>query len=100
MENLASTPAEMFLLELEGWADAPRDCDDFPRIEAPTLIVCGEDENTDGAAELAVDALAIGEAFVMPGFGHLQAFWRSDVTAPIISEFLARQVPVPATARS
>ena len=100
MEKLASTPAEMFLLELEGWADAPRDCDDFPRIEAPTLIVCGEDENTDGAAELAVDALAIGEAFVMPGFGHLQAFWRSDVTAPIISEFLARQVPVPATARS
>jgi pimeloyl-ACP methyl ester carboxylesterase len=99
MENLASTSAEMFLLELEGWADAPRDCDDFPRIAAPTLIVCGEDENTDGAAELAVEALTNGSMVVMPGFGHLQALWRADVTAPIISDFLARHVPVPTALR-
>jgi hypothetical protein len=35
----------------------------------------------------------------MPGFGHWQAFWRSDVTAPIISDFLVRHVPVGATAQ-
>lgn len=95
-ENLASTPAEMFLLELEGWSNAPTECEAFPRIEAPTLIVCGEGENTDGAAELAVDALPNGSMVVMPGFGHLQAFWRADVTAPIIADFLARHVPVAA----
>jgi len=99
IENLVATPTEMYALELEGWADAPRDCDDFPRIEAPTLIVCGELENTDGAAELAVEALPNGSMVEMPGFGHLQAFWRSDVTCPIICEFLARHVPVPATVR-
>ncbi|OLC24458.1 MAG: hypothetical protein AUJ02_12340 [Chloroflexi bacterium 13_1_40CM_3_65_12] len=94
MDNLAATPTEMFLLMLEGWADAPTECANFPRIEAPTLIVCGERENTDGAAELATVALSTGAAVIIPGFGHLQAFWRSDITAPIISDFLARHVPV------
>jgi len=98
IDNLASTPTEMFALELEGWADAPTDCEHFPRIEAPTLIVCGESENTDGAAELAVATLSNGTAHVAPGFGHLQAFWRINVTAPIISDFLAQHVPAMAPA--
>jgi pimeloyl-ACP methyl ester carboxylesterase len=96
IDNLASTPTEMFALELEGWADAPSECENFRSIKAPTLIVCGERENTDGAAELATETLASGTASVIPGFGHLQAFWRTDVTAPIISDFLARHVPVAA----
>jgi pimeloyl-ACP methyl ester carboxylesterase len=99
MANLAATPTEMFALEVEGWADASPEFENFRRIEAPTLIVCGERENTDGAAELAAAALSTGTAVVIPGFGHMQAFWRSDVTAPIISDFLARHVPVPATAQ-
>jgi pimeloyl-ACP methyl ester carboxylesterase len=71
----------------------------FRRIVAPTLIVCGGLENTDGAAELASDALLNGTAVVITRFGHMQAFWRTDVTAPIISEFLARYVPVHSTAQ-
>ena len=93
IDNLASTPTEMFALELEGWADAPNDSEHFRRIEAPTLIVCGDSENTDGAADLAVNALSNGASVVIPGFGHLQAFWRTDVTAPIISDFLGQHVP-------
>jgi len=99
MENLAATPTEMFALEVEAWAEAPDECAHFPRIEAPTLIVCGEFEDTDGATKLATAALSNGTAVVMPGFGHMQAFWRADVTAPIISDFLARHVPVPAAKR-
>jgi pimeloyl-ACP methyl ester carboxylesterase len=99
MDNLAATPTEMFALEVEGWADSPLEYENFSRIEAPTLIVCGELENTDGAAELAIAALSTGTAVVIPGFGHLQAFWRTDVTGPIISDFLARHVPLPATSR-
>jgi pimeloyl-ACP methyl ester carboxylesterase len=94
VENLASTAVEMFAFELEGWADAPTGYLDFPLIQAPTLIVCGERENPDGAAELATEALHDGRAVVVPGFGHLQAFWRTDVTGPIISDFLARHVPL------
>lgn len=88
MANLASTPTEMFALELEGWADEPTECSDFPRILAPTLIICGERENTDGAAELAVKALPNGSHRILPGLGHLESFWRADLTAPIIAEFL------------
>jgi pimeloyl-ACP methyl ester carboxylesterase len=99
IKNLAATPTEMFALELEGWADDPTECADFPRIEAPTLIICGGRENADGAAELAIGALSDGRAEVLPDFGHLQAFWRTDVTAPTIGNFLARQMPVPAAAQ-
>lgn len=94
MENLASTPTEMFVLEVEGWADEPTECSYFGQIAAPVLIVCGEKEDGDGAAELAVAALGDGTAVVLPGLGHLEAFWRSDLTAPAIAEFLAQRVPV------
>jgi pimeloyl-ACP methyl ester carboxylesterase len=100
IDNLASTPTEMFALQLEGSADSPTSCAYFPLIQAPTLIVCGERENNDGAAELAVEALPDARAVVVPGFGHLQAFWRADVIAPIISDFLARHMPVPAATNS
>jgi len=99
MENLAATPTEMFALEVEGWAGAVTECEAFPCIQAPTVIVCGEHENADGAAELAAASLAMGTAVVIPNFGDMQAFWRTDITAPIISDFLARHVPVPATAQ-
>ena len=98
MDNLAATRTEMFALEVEAWADAPMEHEDFLRIHAPTLIICGELENTDGAAELAAAALPAGTAVVIPGFGHMQAFWRTDVTAPFISDFLARHVPTPSHA--
>jgi len=99
MDNLGPTSDEMFLLELEGWADAPNEYEAFPRIQAPVLIVCGELEDTDGASAEAISTLPNGTAIVMPGFGHLQAFWRTDVTAPIISDFLARHVPVGVVSR-
>ena len=98
LENLAATDTEMFALECEGWADAPTEFQAFGRIEAPTLIICGELENTDGSAEQAVSELPDGRAVVLPGFGHLQTFWRSDDTAPLIRDFLEDRLPVPAPA--
>lgn len=94
MEHLASTPTEMFALLVQAWAGEPSEYECFGRIRAPALIICGEHENTDGAAELAVQALADGQAAVLPGFGHLQVFWRTDVTIPAITEFLAARVPL------
>lgn len=93
IDNLAATPTEMFALALEGWADEPSEFGSFAQIEAPTMIVCGEQENADGSAELAAAELRDGTAVVLPGLGHLAAFWRSDLTAPRISAFLARRVP-------
>jgi pimeloyl-ACP methyl ester carboxylesterase len=94
MENLAATPTEMFALAVQGWANEPTECADFPDISAPTLIICGEHENADGAAELAVEVLADGDYRILRGMGHLQAFWRADQTAPLIAEFLRARAPV------
>ena len=93
MNNLCATSTEMFALELEAWADAPDPCAYLPEITAPTLIVWGEKENSDGAAELAVQSLRDGAMHVVPRFGHLQAFWSSDATAPVIAEFLEQHDP-------
>ena len=59
----------------------------------PVLIVCGEQENFDGSAELALAALANGRAVILPGYGHLQAFWHSEVTGRHIADFLDAHVP-------
>lgn len=99
-DNLASTSTDMFALELEGWASSLDVSHDFPLIQAPTLIVCGALENTDGAAELAVKAIPDASAVVIPGFGHLQVFWRSDVTAPIVARFLVQHDPIASPAES
>lgn len=90
LDNLCETTDEMFLRELEGWLDAPVEGDLFPQIQAPTLIVCGEAENTDGAAEIAAERLPRGEAVVLPGYGHLQTFWHGERVAPLLREFLER----------
>ena len=94
IENLCQTSDEMFALELEGWADGPLEADTFPLIQAPTLILCGSREDAGNAVEEALKVLPSGEKAVIPDFGHLQAFWRTDVTAPIIRDFLGRHAPV------
>ena len=94
IEKLAETTDEMFSLEVEGWANGPLEADAFPLIQAPTLILCGSREDADNAAEEALKVLPSGEKAVIPDFGHLQAFWRTDVTAPIIRDFLDRNAPV------
>jgi pimeloyl-ACP methyl ester carboxylesterase len=93
---LCETTDEMFIRELEGWAGGPVEPELFPQIQAPTLIVCGESENSDGAAELAVARLPRGETRVLPGYGHLQVFWHAELVAPLIGEFLGRQAETPA----
>lgn len=93
LDNLAATDTEMLALELEGWSTAPTIAADYQLITAPTLIVCGEHENPRGEAELAVAALPDGAAVILPGLGHLQAFWHSEITMPHLRRFLDKRVP-------
>lgn len=95
IDNLAATSAEMFAHMLEAWADTPSALDDFPAIAAPTLLICGENEVADGDVARVVALLANGSAVVLPGFGHLQTFWHSEKTAPLIVDFLQAQGIVP-----
>ena len=93
LENLSSTDAEQFALQLE--ADGPDLWDLLPRVEAPTLLVCGELEEDRAAdnARAAAEALPGGEALVVPGLAHLAIFWRTDLTLPAITRFLAERYP-------
>lgn len=89
VDHLCTTDTEMFALMLEGWSTAAEAWDLLPLIEAPTLLICGEHELDPAAVDRAAARMPRGRAVVLAGYGHLQAFWHSEVTAPAIREFLA-----------
>ena len=96
LEHLASTDAEMLALLMEASLNAPSPWDWFPKITAPTFIICGEHEDDQGETALAASTVRDGEAALLPGFGHLQAFWHAEITGPRIRAFLAsRQLLTP-----
>jgi pimeloyl-ACP methyl ester carboxylesterase len=89
IDNLAETSGEIFALTLDAWARATGAWEVIRKIQVPTLIAWGEDEEEGAETELAAARLPDGEAAVLPGFGHLQTFWHAEVTAPLVLDFLA-----------
>jgi len=86
LEHLCETDDEVFARTCEdfaGWSPWPL----FPRIEAPVLIVAGEEEAADVPAAAA--ALARGEYVILPGLGHIDGWARSDLALPPVRRFLA-----------
>lgn len=90
VENLVTTSDELFALELEGWADGPSEWQLLASVQAPTLIVVGGQESSGAGkvARQAADVLPGGAVQVLEGFGHLQTFWRVDVTGPLVRDWL------------
>ena len=89
LDNLAETETEMFALLLEAWAPASRrSWDILPQIAAPTLFVAGSEECSAAALDAVVARTPRAQGTLLPGFGHLQTFWRSDVVAPLIAGFV------------
>jgi hypothetical protein len=77
----------------EAFATAPPFWPAAGQNTAPTLLLLGvgDDEQEwwalgQAAASTMPDALAVA----LPGLGHLQAFWRTDLSLPPIREFLAK----------
>jgi len=84
--HLCTTDDEVFARTCEdfaGWSPWPL----FPRIEAPVLIVAGEDEADDVPAAAA--ALRRGEYEILPGLGHIDGWARCDLALPRVRRFLA-----------
>jgi pimeloyl-ACP methyl ester carboxylesterase len=88
IDNLATTEAEMFALTIEAWADAESSWNILPLIAAPTLLISGQEEGPEETAQRAAERLPNGRAVVLPGYGHLQAFWHREVTGPLVANFL------------
>jgi (E)-2-((N-methylformamido)methylene)succinate hydrolase len=96
INNLATTSSEMFALALEAWATAST-WDGLPTISAPSLLVSGTEECTQEEMDAAVARIPQGEGLRLDGYGHLQTFWHSEVTAPAILAFLrSKNLGVPA----
>lgn len=81
VENLGSTETEMFALLIDGLAgDTGGEWGDLERLRCPVRIVWGEHEQVAEPTEQVV---------VLPGLGHLEVFYRSDLTLPHLLPFLA-----------
>jgi pimeloyl-ACP methyl ester carboxylesterase len=90
LDNLAQTETEMFALLLEGWTSTTsRSWDVLPQIGAPTLFIAGSKECPAATFEAVVARTPRAQGWLLPGFGHLQTFWRSDVVAPLIACFVS-----------
>lgn len=88
IENLSTTTDEMFALPLEASIGTPSLWDVVANIECPVLLICGGDESDDSELDAARGRIPHASVRSLPGFGHLQAFWHAEVTAPIIVDWL------------
>jgi len=92
LEHLSQTDALAFAGAYEAFATAAPFWPDVARLDVPTLFLQGVSEGEDDWRELgeaAVAAMPAARAVVLSGLGHLQAFWRTDMTLPPIEQFLA-----------
>jgi pimeloyl-ACP methyl ester carboxylesterase len=86
VDHLCETDDEVFARSCEdfaGWSPWPL----FPKVQAPVLIVAGEDEAEHVPAAAA--ALPHGECVILPGLGHVDGWARSDLVLPHARRFLA-----------
>jgi hypothetical protein len=75
----------MFALALDAWASWGGPWDEFVRVRPAAFVIVGELEEAE-AGEKATPAAALmpdGRAVVLPGLGHVAAFVRSDLVAPL-----------------
>lgn len=80
-QNFLETNAEMFALELLAWCEWDGPWPLLPHLLTPTLLLVGEHEDDDNAAQ-AADVIPNVHSLVFPGLGHVGAFLRSDLALP------------------
>jgi pimeloyl-ACP methyl ester carboxylesterase len=61
----------------------------LPRMRMPCLVYAGEVDGAYPAAKEAVGNMPSATFFSLPGLGHAEAFFRSDLVLPHIIRFLA-----------
>lgn len=91
VENLCATSTEAFAGAFAAFATADPFWPHVGELTAPTLLLIGAKDDEVEWIELgrrAAAALPHGRLEVLRGLGHLQAFWRTDLSEPPIREFL------------
>lgn len=93
LDHLCATDAAVFAGAYEAFATAPPFWATAGQISVPTLLLLGvgdDEQDWWARGEAAASALPDASAIALPGLGHLQAFWRTDLSLPPIERFLAR----------
>jgi pimeloyl-ACP methyl ester carboxylesterase len=88
--NLLATPTEVFAGSLDALASAQ---DEWPAAAGPDLpihliVSTHDDDQWVDLARQTVTALPRGSVTLLAGLGHLQAFWRTDLTVAPMRDFL------------
>jgi len=92
LEHLSATDPFAFAGAYETFATAPAFWPAAGQITVPTLLLLGvpDDEQDYWAlGQAAAAAMPRARAVALSGLGHLQAFWRTEVSIPPIKQFLA-----------
>jgi len=79
---------QAYISDCSAWLKWGGEWDALPRIQTPTLIMCGSVEDPDHESEAEAIRLQNGRAVLLEGLGHLGAFLRSDLSMPIVKGFL------------
>jgi pimeloyl-ACP methyl ester carboxylesterase len=79
---------QAYLSDCSAWLKWGGEWDALPRIQTPTLIICGSLEDPDRESEAEATRLQNGRAVLLEGLGHHGAFLRPDLSIPIVKGFL------------
>jgi pimeloyl-ACP methyl ester carboxylesterase len=87
---ILSNPPAGLAAALEALAQRPDVTDLLPRIDVPTLVICGRDDQISPAREMRAIAEAIpGAVFVeIPSAGHMAPMENSAAVNGAIRQFL------------
>ena len=92
VEHLCTTTAQAFAGAYACFATMGDFWAALPSLATPVLFLVAVDEPGDEREQLArkaAELAARGSFATLPGLGHLQAFWRTDLSIPPIAHFLA-----------
>lgn len=92
LDHLCATESLAFAGAYEAFATAPAFWPAAPQISVPTLMLLGvgdDEQDWWARGQTAANAMPAARAVALRGLGHLQAFWRTDLSVPPIKEFLA-----------
>lgn len=91
--HLCDTDPAAFAGAYEAFATAPAFWPAAGQISVPSLLLLGvgaDDQDWWALGQAAASAMPDALAVALPGLGHLQAFWRTDLSLPPIQRFLAK----------
>jgi len=92
LDHLSATDSLVFAGAFEAFATAPAFWEAAPQIRVPTLMLQGvgdDEQDWRARGQAAAATMPAARAVAMEGLGHLQAFWRTDLSLAPIKEFLA-----------